>query len=62
MTGNYNGWIEEIDRGGAPFSSSISLLQEMYELFGDLEVIGGQLQLTEEDYMATANLLTKDKK
>ena len=56
-TGTYNGWIEDFDKSGGPFCANVTLLQTLYEILGaDLKATGGQIEKTDTEFTATANL------
>ncbi|WAR07934.1 BIEA-like protein [Mya arenaria] len=58
FTGSYNGWTEDFEKSGGPFCANVSLLQTMYVLLGNcsLTATGGQLQVNDDGFLATAKL------
>ncbi|XP_045197789.2 biliverdin reductase A-like [Mercenaria mercenaria] len=57
LTGSYNGWVEDFEKSGGPFCVNVSLIQTLYELVGnDLHATGGQLEVTDTGFVATAKL------
>ncbi|XP_052810167.1 biliverdin reductase A-like [Mya arenaria] len=58
FTGSYNGWTEDFEKSGGPFCANVSLLQTIYVLLGNcsLTATGGQLQVNDDGFLATAKL------
>ncbi|XP_060557130.1 biliverdin reductase A-like isoform X2 [Ruditapes philippinarum] len=57
LSANYNGWVEDFQKSGGPFCVNVSLIQTFYDLLGnDLQATGGQLEINEAGFTATATL------
>ncbi|KAH9488565.1 hypothetical protein Btru_061833 [Bulinus truncatus] len=61
VAGSFNGWLEDFDKSGLPFVTGISSIQSVLSLFGDVEVIGGKLDQSEDSYTASAELQAQGK-
>ena len=58
LPGRYNGWVEDFERAGTPFTSSIDNLHNLLDLLGDLTPVDAFITRTEDEIVAQANLLT----
>ena len=59
---SYNGWIEDFEGSGSPFTSGMSHLHGMFDLFGDLEAVSASLQRDDAGFVSKGIVHTKDKK
>ena len=55
-----NGWIENFEESGSPFTSCIFQLHTLRDLFGDLTAVSGHIKREEAGFTATGHLVTKD--
>ncbi|XP_056004649.1 uncharacterized protein LOC125658689 [Ostrea edulis] len=59
--GGYNGWVEH-SKSGIPFVRSISMVEAVCHLCGDVKAVGGAWSEAETSFEAVAKLETSDKK